>query len=122
MFNNEKDDFQDYDLWRTINYEILKYMVSTYKVIIVPMTITNYKYYEEIIKDLDVKHFILCASKERIIERLDNRGNSTKWAYNQVDRCIEAFNINEFGATKIDTDNISVDEVGEKILKNIYVK
>ena len=30
MFNHEKDDFQDYVLWRTINSDILKYLCSIY--------------------------------------------------------------------------------------------
>ncbi len=37
----KKDDFQDYELWRTFNYDILKYLSSLYETIIVPMTITN---------------------------------------------------------------------------------
>ena len=100
MFNHEKEDFQDYELWRILNADILKYMCSVHSVVIVPMTMTNYNYYREIVSDLEyngieIKHFILCASKKNIISRLDSRGNSTEWAYKQVDRCIKTFEINE---------------------------
>ena len=68
MFNHEKDDFQDYELWRILNSDILKYMCSVYEIVIVPMTITNKNYYDEIVKGLkisgvEIKHFILDASK-----------------------------------------------------------
>lgn len=66
MFNHEKEDFQDYELWRILNSDILKYMCSVYEIVIVPMTITNKIYYDEIINQLktsgvEIKHFILNA-------------------------------------------------------------
>ena len=69
MFEHEKDDFQDYELWRILNSDILKYMCSVYEIVIVPMTITNKNYYDEIINKLktsgvEIKHFILNASKK----------------------------------------------------------
>ena len=61
-------DFQDNELWRKLNYEILKYLSGNYKTIIVPMTITNSDYYEEIVGKLQkdgikIKDFILMATK-----------------------------------------------------------
>ena len=124
MFNHEKDDFQDYELWRTLNSDILKYLCSIYKIVIVPMTITNKNYYDEIINGLqtsgiEIKHFILNASKEEIINRLDSRGNSTEWSYNQVDRCIKELAKNQFNAKIINTNNISVEEVVKIIIDSI---
>lgn len=118
----KKDDFQDYELWRIINYETLKYLNSRFKIIIVPMTITNLQYYDEIIgklkkEEICIKHFILSASKENIIKRLDSRGNSTKWTYDQVDRCIRAFDSFDYEGEKITTDNMSVDEITKIIMK-----
>ncbi len=105
LFNYEKDDFQDYELWRTLNSDILKYMCSIYEIIIVPMTITNNHYYKEIVNQLEISgikinHFILCASKENIIGRLDSRENSTEWAYSQVDKCINTFESNKLKVKK----------------------
>ena len=124
MFNHEKDDFQDYELWRTLNSDILKYLCSIYKIVIVPMTITNKNYYDEIINGLqtsgiEIKHFILNASKEEIINRLDSRGNSTEWSYNQVDRCIKELAKNQFNAKIINTNNISIEEVTKIIVDSI---
>ena len=90
MFEHEKDDFQDYELWRTLNANILQNLSSIYETIIIPMTITNLNYYNEIIKGLEnsgteIKHFILSATKENIINRLDSRKNSTEWSYKQVE-------------------------------------
>lgn len=124
MFNHEKDDFQDYELWRILNSDILKYLCSIHEIVIVPMTITNIDYYQEIIKGLEtsgikIEHFILSASKEKIISRLDSRGNSTEWAYNQVDKCIKAFESNKFRCKKINTDDMNVYDVVKNIIESI---
>ena len=126
MFNHEKDDFQDYELWRTLNSDILKYMCSIYEIVIVPMTITNNKYYDEIVNELEasgikINHFILYASKENIINRLNSRGNSTEWAYNQVDKCINTFESNIFRCKKINTDNMNVNDVVRTITDSIQL-
>lgn len=112
----KEDDFQDYELWRMINYEMLKNLNTEFKVIIVPMTITNIQYYDEIIGRLErdginLKHFILVANKENIISRLNVRENSTEWAYKQVDRCVTAFQEDYINGSRIDTNNKSIDEV-----------
>ena len=121
----KEDDFQDYRLWRTINYEMLKNLYIEFEVIIVPMTITNKQYYNEIVgrlerNGIDIKHFILIASKENIISRLNARGNSTEWAYMQVDRCDKAFKDDYLKGNKIDTNNKNVDEVCNNLIKLIY--
>ena len=121
----KENDFQDYKLWRTINYEMLKNIYTEYEVIIVPMTITNLQYYDEIVGRLErdginIKHFILIASKENIISRLNARGNSTEWAYMQVDRCDKAFKDDYLKGQKIDTNNKSVGEVCNNLIKLIY--
>ena len=124
MLSEKKDDFQDYELWRTINYAILKELDKTNEVIIVPMTITNLQYYNEIIGKLqndciNIIHFILTANKENIINRLNARGNSTEWSYNQVDRCITAFDDDFFEGEKIDTNNKSIIEICDYLIKVI---
>ena len=118
----KKNDFQDYELWRILNYEKLKDLSTKFKTIIVPMTVTNIQYYVEIAGKLErdgviVKQFILTASRETIIKRLDARGDSTEWAYNQVDRCIKAFD--EIQGDKINTDNISSEEVINYIIESL---
>ncbi len=116
----KKDDFQDYELWRSFNFEIIKFLHTKFKTIIVPMTITNSQYYDEIVgklqsENIEVKDFILIASKDNLLKRLDKRGNSTKWAYEQVNRCVETFKT-DFKGQKIDTNDNNINEVVLKIL------
>lgn len=116
-------DFQDYDLWRTLNFEILKNLGKSKNVVIVPMTITNDIYYNEIVgrlrnENVLVKDFILLAESEVIVDRLNRRGNSTEWAYEQVDRCVKVFD-GDFSGVKIDTNGKDVSDVVSEIMNYI---
>lgn len=100
---------------------MLKYLSDTYGgIILVPMTLTNRQYYDEIIgrllkEGIEIKHYILYAEKKTIEKRLNKRfewGNS--WAKSQIDRCIYAFNY-EITEEKIITDHKSVDHIVEEI-------
>ena len=104
---------------------MLKNLYPEFEMIIVPMTITNLQYYDEIVGRLErdginIKQFILTASKENIISRLNGRGNSTKWAYKQVDRCYTTFKDDSIKGQKIDTNNKSVGEVCNNLIKLVY--
>ncbi|MGJ0846324.1 AAA family ATPase [Tissierella praeacuta] len=119
----QRFDFQDHGQWRSFNYEMLKYIALEYLgIIIVPMTINNHQYYEEIIQRLRddgiiLKHYILYADKETILKRLNKRlERGETWAKSKIDRCIEVFNT-EITEEKIITDNRSIDYVVEEIAK-----
>ena len=63
------DDFQDYPMWRAFNFAMLDDIASRFDGhVIVPMTITNRQYYDELpgalSRKYDVRHFILYAQKE----------------------------------------------------------
>jgi len=114
-------DFQDNALWRAFNYDMLKYLSREYAgIIIAPMTVTNRRYYDEIVRRLiddgvQVHHFILHASRAALIKRLNKRlERGETWAKQQIDRCINAFDsiITEH---KIMTDEKSVDNIIEEI-------
>lgn len=115
-----ENDFQDYPMWRKFNCDMLDYISKHYAGhLIVPMTITNRQYYEEIIAYLsekyDIKHIILYAEKKTLLRRLASRLEGRQsWAAQQIDRCIRAFDedITEY---KIYTDNLNVDQVVEQI-------
>ena len=116
-----KADFQDYEQWRTFNYSILKEMNKSYPgTIIVPMTIVNPQYYDEIIQRLMndgvlLKHYILYANKATLLKRLNKRfDRGETWGKRNIDRCIHAFD-HEITETKIMTDDKSIDEVVEEI-------
>ncbi len=133
LFNNVpkpllKSDFQDYEQWRSFNYEMLSFIAEQYDgTIIVPMTINNPLYYQEIVQQLiddgiSLKHFILYADKETILKRLNKRlERGETWAKAQIDRCIQAFNT-EITEEKIITDHKSVDEVVEEIAKRSNIE
>ncbi len=50
-------DFQDYPMWRAFNYNMLDYIAGRYGGdIIVPMTLTNRGYYDELVGALSRKY------------------------------------------------------------------
>jgi len=72
-----KGDFQDIEIWRDCNYRIIKYMYQNFAGhIIIPMTLVNPDYYNQIVGKLQndgivVHHFILggkLKQKEEIQE------------------------------------------------------
>ena len=97
----KKGDFQDYELWREMNYKMLKLISENYDgIIIAPMTLVNPEYYREIIGKLindgiEVRHFILHASKGTLIKHLKKRSlgriRTESFAVNAIDRCIYSF-------------------------------
>jgi cytidylate kinase len=114
-------DFQNYTMWREFNYSMLKYITNKYKgIIIVPMTISNPQYFNEIVSKLRedgvlIRHFVLCASKETILKRLKSRGEvENSWAEQQIDICIQGFS-NKIFNQHIDTEELSIKSVVENI-------
>lgn len=115
------NDFQEFFMWRQINYEILKYISDYYDgIIIVPMTIVNDAYYKEIIgrlrqENIEVRHFTLRAKKETLLKRLKKRGDGkNSWPVKQIDRCIAALD-NPMFKEHINTDNMSIYQVVDYI-------
>jgi len=116
-----KQDFQDHGVWRELNYTTLKYIDREYDgVIIVPMTIVNPQYFEEIITKLRndgviVNHFVLCASKETLLKRLRSRGErKNSWGAKQIERCINGLS-NDIFKHRIETDQMTIESVAETI-------
>lgn len=117
----KKDDFQDYEMWRELNFSLIKHIKDSYEgVLIIPMTIVKPEYFREIIETLrnnglEVKHYALMASKETLLKRLKSRGDgSNSWGAKQIDRYLEGLS-NEIFETHINTENMSIEEVAEKI-------
>ena len=121
---SRKGDFQDIPLWRSMNYEMLKYLDANYKgTLIVPMTLTNPQYHDEIVGRLErdgisIKSFILTASRETLVSRLRGRGEEENgWGEQQIDRCLAAFASGRIPGEQIMTDHKSVAEITEIILQ-----
>ena len=118
-------DFQDYTMWREFNFLMLKYIANKYKgIIIVPMTLVNSAYFSEIIENLrndgiEVKHFVLWASKETILKRLRSRADGkNSWPAQQVDRCLQGLS-NELFGTHIDTEKKPIGKVVEEMASQL---
>jgi hypothetical protein len=116
-------DYQDFTQWRKYNYELLRWFAENYHgVIIVPMTITDIEYYNEIIGKLSsdgvmIKHFILTAPKKTIRRRLRKRLELTdRWAVLQIDRCLNAFSdVKMLNGIEINTEGVPIRRCAEII-------
>lgn len=116
-----KGDFQNHSIWREFNYKTLKYIDNEFNgIIIVPMTVVNPQYFEEIVGNLRndgviVNHFVLWASKETLQKRLRSRfERKNSWAEKQIDRCIQGLS-NEVFKHRIETDDLTIENVAETI-------
>jgi len=119
----QKSDFQDHQLWRTVNFDVLKYIDQEYDgTIIVPMTLVSEEYYKAIVaklkeRDIEIRMFTLLASYETLTERLIKRGEiEGAWAFQQVERCVAGLK-NTLFREHIKTDDMSIREVAEHIVK-----
>ena len=116
-----KDDFQDHVAWREMNYAMLSTLDSEfYGTIIVPMTIVNPQYFEEIVHKLrlnghEVNHFTLLANRDTLLKRLKSRGDhENSWPAKQIDRCITNLSQDMF-KIHIYTDDLTPEEIVEQI-------
>lgn len=123
-----KDDFQDYSLWREANYALLKQLSKEFKgIIIVPMTLSNEQYFDEMIgrlnrKGVQIKHYTLSASTSTIQKRLAKRFDGKKsWGYQQMEVRIACLS-KEIFAEHIQTDTLSIDQVVQTIASRSGVK
>jgi len=123
-----KSDFQDYPLWREDNYKLLKQIAEQYSgILIVPMTLTNEVYFNQIVGRLrvdgiEIKHFTLSATEETIEKRLKKRlEGKNSWAYKQMAKRLESLEQDIF-QEHIHTDSMTVDEVVETIARKSAIE
>ena len=121
-----KGDFQDLEIWREFNYKIIRYMYDAFSGhIIIPMTIARVDYYNQTAgklqeNGLSIRHFVLTARKETIVQRLLQRGESRGcWAEMQIDRCLQAFRQYTYGE-KVDTETLDAQAVADFIFDRIF--
>lgn len=123
-----KGDFQNHSIWREFNYKTLKYIDSEYNgTIIVPMTIVNPQYFEEIVGKLRddgviVHHFVLWGTKETLQKRLRSRGEKkNSWGEQQINRCMQGLS-NVIFENHIETDELTIERVAETIAATLDIQ
>ena len=122
-----RGDFQDLPAWRSAVVETLQRAEAAHHgVTLVPMTIVDDTYFDEIIgglrsRGVDVRHYALTASPETLLRRLSTRIAFVRsglrretWAVQQIPRCVAALAQDRY-ATHVATDERTTDEVVEWI-------
>ncbi|KDN57757.1 tunicamycin resistance protein [Exiguobacterium sp. AB2] len=115
-------DFQQYPEWRAFNVEMVVKIATSYDVVIlVPMTLVEPTYADDITGSLErdgfpVHHFILSASK-RTLEHRPNKQSMwfNSWRKQQIDRSLDAF-VDDINGKTIHMDKLSYDAVVDAIL------
>ncbi len=126
--NLKKYDFQDHSIWRLINRELIRYIDSEYQGnIIIPMTISNESYFNEITEPLIATgkhffHFTLLAELQTIKERIGDRDQETKnWCLSHYEKCSKAFKSNTFKEF-IHSDKKDISDITKLILDKCTLK
>jgi len=120
-----RGNFQDLPAWRHSVTELLRLTLTVYdRPVIVPMTLVNQCYFQEIIGRLrsdgfTVRHFTLLAEPATVRRRLARRSLGTEskrdsWAARQLTECLHQLRAPEF-AQHIHTDHQTVVQVAEAI-------
>lgn len=122
---HERGDFQDIPQWRSGIVDTLQQAERAARgPVIVPMTIVRDDYFDEIVgglrgRGVDVRHFALSATPETLKRRLRSRlstivGFEDTFALSNIDRCVAALRGDRY-ATHVPTDDLSIDQVVERI-------
>jgi AAA domain len=118
-------DFQDDPLWRElVLISLERVLARASHAVIVPMTLVNALYFEEIIGELrarghDVRHFALTASRESVLRRLRRRGDfADTFAHRNLERCLQALTHPRFD-THVPTDDVRVEAIARDLLERV---
>jgi hypothetical protein len=120
-----RTDFQDLPPWRqSVRYLLAHALRLHVGPVIVPMTLINAAYFDEIIGGLrvdgaDVRHFSLLAQRGTVLRRIRERAfgfgfGHDRWAVDHLDQCLDRLRQPEF-AEHIPTDDRSVAQVADAI-------
>lgn len=117
----DTDDFQDIRIWPPLTVATAQQLARSYRrPLIVPMTIVNPAYLEPIRTGFStighVYHFCLMASLPTIQQRLQARGDGPgSWTWRKAEQYVPKLRDAVYAA-HIDTDQLGVDAVAERIL------
>ncbi len=121
-------DFQDLPAWRYSVTELLRLTLASYAgPVIVPMTLVNHGYFQEIVGGLRrdgfaLHHFTLLAGEATVRRRLARRSLGTEvrrgsWAISQLSPGLQRLRGPEF-AQHIQTDHLTVSQVADTIARS----
>jgi hypothetical protein len=116
----EVSDFQHLPVWRTLTRETAAGLVRDFgRPLIVPMTLLNPDYFDEIVGGLrwdgfDVRHFCLVASRGEVLRRVRARGDTGDWFPVKYDEYEASLTDPRFG-TFLDAESASCEELVERI-------
>lgn len=116
------EDFQDLPTWRELTVRLVTEAAAAGPVV-VPMTLANPAYFDEIVGGLrrggmDLRHFTLTASAEALRRRLRRRLDwpaSKRWALARVEPCVAALADLRF-AIHLDAERRTIAEIAGEIL------
>lgn len=118
-------DFQDILLWRKLVRVSLEHLAQHQTApIIVPMTLVNPQYFQEIIGELkhrqiDVRHFALTATSQVIKHRLHQRGvGRNQFALQNLQRNVETLQ-NPIFTKQITTDHVPLETLARDLLQQL---
>jgi hypothetical protein len=120
LVGHRRGDFQDVPSWRRWTRRVARILdPSPGGLVIVPMTLVDERYFDEIVGDLrrasvDVRHFTLTAPAATIRERLRWRDGEGSWAEHQLDRCLAALHHERF-ARFVSTEARAVDDIAAEL-------
>ena len=120
-------DYQDLPVWRrTVRFIAGQLAIGSTGPVIVPVTIANEQYFDEIVGGLridgfTVRHVTLVASSATIRSRMTMRTDATPWAFEQIDRCIAAFDGRERFREYVETDGSPATVVAERVAASVAV-
>ena len=123
-----RGNFQDLPAWRRSVTDLLELTLTRYDgPVIVPMTLTDHGYFQEIIGQLRhsgfaVHHVTLLATPATVRRRLRHRSLGTEtrrgsWAIGQLDHSLQRLRAPEF-APHIHTDHLTVAQVADVIARS----
>jgi hypothetical protein len=114
-------DYQDLPSWRWLTREGASLSRRFGRVVIVPMTVTNERYFAEIVERLrgrtDLRHFTLMAPREEILRRLAGRTDPT-WETGRLDASLATLSAARFDE-HIETSGRSAAEVAAIIRSRV---
>jgi predicted ABC-type ATPase len=117
-------DFQDLPVWRRLTREAVGGLVRDFgRPVIVPMTLLNASYFDEIVGGLrrdgfDVRHFCLVADRATVLDRVNERGDRGEWFPSKFDEYEASFRDPRF-ATFIDANKASAHDLANSIRSSL---